>query len=307
MFIVSYKNIFFAISGVLFAASIAAVVTYGLHFGIDFTGGTLTEVTYTNDRPSTVEVSSALEAAGFAGSVVRETAEKGMVIRTRVISENEHAAMRDILSFKETRPYTETRFSFVGPVIGQELRQKAWLAVALVILGIALFIAFAFRKVSEPVSSWVYGGTAILALVHDVFIPTGVYVTLGHYLPGYEIDTLFVTAIMTILGFSVHDTIVIFDRVRENLKLHNRNHTKESFAETVGDSLRQTMTRSINTSMTVLFVLVALYMFGGAAIKPFALTLVVGIVAGTYSSIFIAAPFLVFVNDMQERKNKRKK
>jgi len=170
--------------------------------------------------------------------------------------------------------------------------------MGLVILGIVLFIAFAFRHVSMPISSWVYGGVAVVALVHDVIIPTGVYVALGHYFIDVQIDVLFVTAILTILGFSVHDTIVVFDRTRENLKLR----TWKEFDETVGHSIEQTFTRSINTSFTVLLVVLALYFVGGETTKNFALTLAIGILAGTYSSIFLASPLLVSIEEWQKKR-----
>jgi len=182
-------------------------------------------------------------------------------------------------------------FDTVGPVLGAEALRKAYVSIALVILGIVLFITFAFRKVSEPVSSWKYGLTAIVALVHNVIIPVGVFSILGHF-SGYEVDTLFVTALLVILGFSIHDTIVVFDRVRENLRL---NIAKKPFDQVVGQSVSQTFTRSVNTSLTTLIALVVLYIFGGSSTEHFSLALIIGIAAGTYSSIFIGSPLLVTI------------
>src|SRR3989344_9238967 len=192
----------------------------------------------------------------------------------------------------------ERRFNSIGPTIGSELRSKALWAMLTVILAIVLYIAFAFRHVSHPISSWVYGLVAIVALVHDVLIPTGVYVALGHYFIDVQIDVLFVTAILTILGFSVHDTIVVFDRTRENLKLHSW----KEFDVTVGHSIEQTFVRSINTSLTVLLVILALYFFGGETTKNFALTLAIGVTIGTYSSIFLASPLLVAIEEWQRKR-----
>jgi preprotein translocase subunit SecF len=162
-----------------------------------------------------------------------------------------------------------------------------------------LFIAFAFRKVSKPVSSWVYGLVAVIALAHDVIIPTGVFVLLGHF-KNFEIDTLFVTALLVILGFSIHDTIVVFDRVRENLR-HDHN-SKKPFEQIVGESISQTFTRSINTSLTVLLALLVLYFFGSSATHNFVLALLIGITLGTYSSIFIGSSLLVTIEKWQNRK-----
>jgi preprotein translocase subunit SecF len=193
---------------------------------------------------------------------------------------------------------TETQFDSIGPVLGAEAARKAVFSIALVILAIVLFIAYAFRKVSEPVSSWKYGLVAVIALVHDVIIPTGVFAILGHY-AGYEIDTLFVTALLVVLGFSVHDTIVVFDRVRENLR---HAPARKPFGEVVGESINQTFTRSINTSMTTLLALIVLYFVGGPSTQHFSLALIVGIAAGTYSSIFIGSPLLVTLERWQAKK-----
>ena len=177
---------------------------------------------------------------------------------------------------------------------------KAFLSIGLVILAIVLFITFAFRKVSEPVSSWKYGVITIVALLHDVIIPTGIFAALGHFL-GYEIDTLFVTALLVILGFSVHDTIVVFDRVRENLRRSRESRVETPFQEIVGKSIRQTFNRSINTSLTTLLALAALYFLGSDATRHFSLALLIGITAGTFSSIFLASPLLVTVERWQKK------
>ncbi|TAK57569.1 protein translocase subunit SecF, partial [Patescibacteria group bacterium] len=181
-----------------------------------------------------------------------------------------------------------------------ESAKKSFASIAIVIIAIVLFIAFAFRKVSEPVSSWKYGIIAIVALVHDVIVPTGVFAILGHF-KGYEIDSLFVTALLVVLGFSVHDTIVVFDRVRENLKINRTYGKKQTFEQIVGNSISQTFTRSINTSLTVFLSLIVLYFVGGGATQHFTLALIIGIVAGTYSSIFLGSPLLVTIEKWQSR------
>ncbi|TSC73730.1 MAG: preprotein translocase subunit SecF, partial [Parcubacteria group bacterium Gr01-1014_44] len=187
--------------------------------------------------------------------------------------------------------FEEKRFNAIGPTIGEELKRKSLWAMAIVLIFIVLYIAWAFRQVSKPVQSWKYGVAAIVALLHDVSIPTGVFAVLGHFY-NIEVDTLFVTALLTILGFSVHDTIVVFDRIRENLKKAGRT-THVDFEQTIEQSIRDTMARSINTSLTVMIVMLTLYFFGGASTKYFSLAILIGVGFGTYSSIFIASALLV--------------
>lgn len=191
----------------------------------------------------------------------------------------------------------EDSFESIGPTVGNELKQRSIYALAAVLVAIIIYIAWAFRKVSQPVASWKYGVVAVVALLHDVIVPAGVFAVLGHY-AGVEIDILFVTALLTILGFSVHDTIVVFDRTRENLA----RRTAGSFEEVVNTSVNQTIRRSINTSATAFLALLAMYLFGGEPIKNFVLALMIGIAIGTYSSIFIASPLLVVWNNWKHRK-----
>jgi preprotein translocase subunit SecF len=218
----------------------------------------------------------------------------------RAITQEEKETLTNIVTEQGTIVVTEKRFDSIGPVLGTEALRKSMASIIFVLIAIILFVAFAFRKVSEPVSSFKYGLIAIVALLHDVIIPTGVFATLGYFL-GYEIDTLFVTALLVILGFSVHDTIVVFDRVRENLK-----DSKKPFDQIVGESISQTFTRSINTSLTTLLALVVLYLVGGEATEHFSLALIIGIVAGTYSSIFVGSPLLVTVWKWQEKRKAKK-
>jgi preprotein translocase subunit SecF len=205
----------------------------------------------------------------------------------RSLTDPEHKKVIEALKISGVE-VTEKRFTSIGPLMGKELQAKAWVATFAVILAIMLFIAFAFRKVSNPVSSSKYGYMAVVALIHDVIIPAGALAILGHFY-GFEADILFVTALLIILGFSVHDTIVVFDRIRENLK----NKLSGTFAEIVGRSLEQTFVRSLNTSLTVILVLLMLVVFGPASTFNFSVILLVGITMGTYSSIFLASPLLV--------------
>ncbi|HEY4521043.1 MAG TPA: protein translocase subunit SecF [Candidatus Paceibacterota bacterium] len=301
MFIIRHRNIFFAITGALIAASLIVLAVFGLRLSIDFTGGTLVGVSYEQGRPPAIELDTVLKEAGFKNYSLREAGERNVMLRTGSISNDERENLVAIFSLDGKYPATVDQLSEIGPTIGAELRQKALISIALVMLCILLFIAYAFRKVSQPVSSWIYGLVALVTLVHDIVIPVGFFAILGHF-AGAAIDTLFVTAILTVLGFSVHDTIVVFDRTRENLRLNHERGRKEDFADTAGRALSQTFTRSINTSLTVIITLLVLYFIGPVSTKDFALTLLVGIIAGTYSSIFLATPLLVTIEKYRGRK-----
>jgi preprotein translocase subunit SecF len=299
MFIVQYRNIFFAITGLIVLASLISVFVFGLNIGTDFTGGTLAEVTYPSERPDRDTLIRSLDQAGFEHYSLREAGDNKYILRAPVLTDEQRGVLPTLVG--GTSGGTISQLTEVGPTIGVELRNKALIALALVIICILFFIAFAFRHVSEPISSWVYGLIAIVALVHDVIVPIGAFAFFG-YLWGAQVDTLFVTALLTILGFSVHDTIVVFDRTRENLRINQERNRKEPFSEVAGRSLHQTMVRSINTSVTVAISLLALYILGPASTKDFAITLLVGIVAGTYSSVALATPLLVAVERYQARK-----
>lgn len=301
MFVITHRKWFFLFSGFFVLASWAAVLTWGLKPGIDFTGGTLIEVEYAGARPTEVVVRDTLTPLLSGVPVVQSAGEKGIIVKTKALSETERVEVTEALKKIGTGPVTEKRLNSIGPSIGKELQSKSILSISLVVLFIVLFIAFSFRQVSEPVRSWKYGVIAIVTLVHDISIPTGLFAYLGKF-SGAEVDTLFVTALLAILGLSVSDTIVVFDRIRENLRVARKN----SFEETVGDSLSQVFTRSINTSVTVLLAIVALYFFGPESTRYFALTLGTGLVFGTYSSIFVASPLLV-VWERWSRKNSKKK
>lgn len=299
MNIVKHRKVFYIISGALLALAVAAIFVLGLPLGIDFKGGSLLEVVYPDGRPAVSEIRERLESLSINASV-RETGENGYIIRARTLEENERAEVMKELALGGVKAVEQVRFNSIGPLLGREAAVKSFISIGLVILCIVLFIAFAFRKVSEPVSSWKYGLIAIVALIHDVLIPTGFAAVWGHFY-GFEIDTLFVTALLVILGFSVHDTIVVFDRVRENLRLNQEYRERKDFDTIVGESVTQTIARSVNTSLTTLLALLALYFFGAEATRNFALVLIIGIIAGTYSSIFLGSPLLVTVEKWKRR------
>jgi len=284
--IVGKRKIFYTFSILLNAVGIFSIIFWGLHFGIDFRGGSLIEVEFLNQRPEILVVKEAVKSLDLGDVSFQPSGERGMMLRLKDIDESSH--QRVLKALGNLGKMEEKRFDSIGPVVGEELKSRTYLAISTVLFLIIIYIAFAFRKVSRPVQSWKYGVAAIIALIHDVFIPTGIFSVLGHYL-GVEIDLLFVTGLLTILGFSVHDTIVVFDRIRENL----RKGAAKTFEETVNISINQTMVRSINTSLTVFLALLAIYIFGGASIKYFSLLLMIGIFFGTYSSIFVASSILV--------------
>ena len=294
MFIVKHRKFFYTFSGLLVLIALASLFFWGLKPGIDFTGGSLLEVTYASTSPSVVDIGKAITAVGATDVSVRPSGENDFIIRSSEMSNTQEVEAVLGLSFENKYSVKEKEFDAVGPTLGAEALQKSWISILIVLVAIVLFITFAFRKVSKPVSSWWYGLIAVIALAHDVLIPTGFFSIIGHF-SGVEVDTLFVTAVLVVLGFSVHDTIVVFDRVRENLRRNEEFHEKKDFDTIVGESINQTFVRSINTSLTTLLAILVLYIVGPAATQNFALALLVGITAGTYSSIFIGSPLLVTV------------
>lgn len=285
MKIVEKRKHWFVLSGTLVIASILAIGLFGLNFGIDFTGGSLLEVEFEH-VPSVDEVRAAIEEVGFVDVSV-QTTDGGMILRTEDLTEEEHQTILSTLgeSFGEVE---EMRFDSIGPVIGNELRRTALVGVGVTLLLIGLYVAWAFRKVSEPVASWKYGLLTILTAFHDVLITIGAFAVLGQFY-GWEVGTAFVAAILTILGYSINDTVVVLDRTRENLM----RRAADTFEDTVELSIKQTFMRSLNTSVTTLLALVAIFLLGGDSTRPFALALIIGIAIGTYSSLFLASPALV--------------
>jgi len=287
MTIIGVRKITYTVSGALVAASVLAIAIWGLRLGIDFTGGSLMEIEFSASRPESGKISERLGVLNLDNAVIQPTGERGVIIRLPDLDEVRHEQVkRALLPLGE---FQEKRFDSIGPTIGAELKRKSIWAIIVVMIMIIAYIAWAFRHVSHPMQSWKYGIAAVIALIHDVTIPTGVFAVLGR-LYGVEVDTLFVTALLTILGFSVHDTIVVFDRIRENLK---KFLSKGNFEEVVEKSIKDAVSRSINTSLTVMLVMLALYFFGGGSTKFFSLAILIGVGFGTYSSIFIASALLV--------------
>jgi len=292
MFIIKNKKIFVTISAVLVSLSIISMIVFGLNLGIDFKGGSLLEVEYTNSRPEQNIIEETIKPLSIGETLVQPMGEMGYSIKTRDITEQERAKIMQSLGSNAV----EKSFTSIGPSVGAELVRKSLISFILVSLGIIFWIAFSFRKVSKPVSSWKYGFIAIVSLIHDIIIPVGVFSILSHF-SGVEVDTLFVVAVLTILGLSVSDTIVVFDRIRENIRV---GHFK-TFEETVGRSINQVYVRSIATSSTVIIALLALVFFGPASTRVFAIMLTAGMFFGTYSSIFLASPLLVYVENWQKK------
>lgn len=311
--IIQKKKIWVGISLALMIASIVAVSVWGLRMGIDFTGGSLLEAKFGANKPSVTEVEDALKDLKLSSFSVQPT-ENSVILRFQETSEENHQNVLKGLKkldsvknpIKEEKKGTSTsavvvssfeelNFTSIGPSIGQELQRKAIYSIILVLLAISIYIGYAFRKVSKPISSWKYGVSTLIALFHDVCIVVGFYAVLGHYL-NVEVNTSFIAAVLTVMGFSVHDTIVVFDRIRENLP-----KSSDNFENTVNVSINQTITRSINTSLTVLFTLACIVVFGGLSIKYFAMSLFVGIFFGTYSSIFLASPILVIWEGLKKK------
>lgn len=300
MFIVKHRKIFVGISIGLVVLSLISLFAFGLRIGIDFKGGALTEVVYAGDRPAQSDVDERLTALNYGLILTQPTGEKGYIVKSRDLTAAEHSTLLSTLSDGGANPLEEKSFNSIGPSTGKELTRRAVLSIILVSLAIIMFIAYAFRKVSKPVSSWRYGFIAIITLLHDVMIPVGIFALLSHYY-GAEVDTLFVVAVLTVLGLSISDTIVVFDRIRENIK-NQVNISKVNFSEIVGKSLEQSYVRSISTSLTVILVLLSLFFFGPVSTKYFALMLTAGMFFGTYSSIFLASPLLVLTEEWQARK-----
>lgn len=285
MEIIQHRKIFLIISSILILSSFISILIFGLNFGIDFTGGTLMEIEFINTRLTNQIIQEKLSVLELGQINIQSTDSNGMILRLKDVDENTHQNILDKIGRDNI---IEKRFESVGPIIGAELKKKSMWAIILSLFAIIFFIAWAFRKVSKPVPSWQYGIAAIVALFHDVFIVCGLFALLGHF-KGVEIGLPFIAALLTILGYSVNDTIVIFDRSRDNLLRTNW----DNFEKTVNLSINQSIVRCLNTSITTLLVLLTVFFLGGASIKYFALALIAGVVLGTYSSLFIASPFIV--------------
>ena len=284
-------KLWFSISGLTIIFGLVALFFWGLQFSLDFTGGSLMELSFKDGRPATEQITKTLDQAGISQLQIQPSGENIYIIRLAGIDETKHQEILTNLRAEVKSEFTELRFESIGPVIGQELRTKSIWSIIVVLLAIIFYIAFAFRRVSKPIASWKYGLTAVIALIHDLIAAIGIYAFVAHFMH-WEVDGLFITALLTILGFSVHDTIVTFDRTRELLRRSN----DDNYEHVVNSAVNQTVVRSLNTSITALLVLTALFLFGGNSTKHFVFTLLIGIFVGTYSSIFIASPIIVLWN-----------
>ncbi len=288
MRIIQQRNKFFILSGILVVASLVMLAIWGLKPGIDFRGGVLTEIKFTEQMPNKDDFRKQLQELNLSDLTIQTSGNNKMLVR--FISDDDDINTKVQSKIKTTYPKAIVeRTSFISSAISQELKSKAIQATIVAIIGIMFYIMWAFRKVSYPVESWKYGFGAIIALAHDIIITLGAFAFLGHQY-GVEVNIPFIAALLTILGYSVNDTIVIFDRIRENL---NKAEAKKHFEDTVNRSINESMSRSLNTSLTVVVVLLAIIFFGGESIKYFSIALLIGIVAGTYSSIFVASAILV--------------
>lgn len=294
---IKYRNHFFALSLLVIIPGLIALALWHLKLGIDFSGGTLWEVKLEqNQQVSPQDFQHFLASEGIDFSSVVKTSQGSFLARLREPNEERINQIKEKVASKFGQT-EDLRLDTVGPVISKELTTKALAAVGASIIGILLYITWAFRKIPKPTSSVTFGVCTIIALIHDVIVVVGIFAILGH-LKNIEIDSLFITALLTVIGFSVHDTIVVFDRIRENLI----KYPDTGFAEVVNHSLTQTLGRSLNTSLTAIFVLFALYLFGGESIRIFVLALLIGIISGTYSSIFNASPLLVVWHQISRRR-----
>lgn len=332
--IIHYRKLWLSLASVITLTSIIALPIFGLRLGLDFTGGSLLELRFETSRPAPDAIAKALEPYKLEDLRLQPTGDLGIILRTKPLPEERHQAI--LRSLREAFPggkkeekqeesalkitpvgpgaaaiadiqptivrtdaasFTELRFESIGPSVGAELRRKAGLAITLAIIAIILYVAWAFRKVSRPVSSWWYGIIAIIALAHDVLFPLGVFAIAGRWFD-LTIDSAAIAAILTILGYSVNDTIVVFDRTREELQKWN---VREAFSDVVNRAVNQTIARSLNTTLTTLLPLIALLFFGGTTIRSFVLLLTIGIASGAYSSIFIASPLLVVVEQWRKK------
>lgn len=284
--IIGKSKLWLAISGAIVALAMIALGVYGLNYGIDFTGGSLLQVTAPNTTVDALR--DAVTAQGFE-PVVQQGEGDSYFVRLAPVTEEQHQQILSTIKALSSDAL-ETRFDTVGPIVGQELERSSITACALMLVLIMVYVAWAFRKVTRPVASWKYGVVTMIAAFHDVIIPLGVFAILGHYY-GYQVDMAFVAAVLTILGYSINDTIVVLDRTRENLL--RRRHSDVSFGDIVNASVMETIARSMNTTLAAFLPLLAVFIAGGETTRPFVLALMIGLVSGAYSSIFVASPLLV--------------
>ncbi len=298
MQIIQRRKYAYAFSLVVMALSVTALVLWGLRLGIDFKGGTLMEVQFVVEpTPEVRQILDTLEPIGLQSLTVQPTENRAVLLRYLSSDENANDQVLEKLQGLDA-DVKQLRTNFIGGSVSSQIKKNAISGIILAVIGIALYIAWAFRRVSAPVTSWEYGLGAVIALGHDILVTIGVFAVLGKFY-GIEVGVPFIAALLTILGYSVNDTIVVYDRIRENLL---REHGRTDFEETVNRSLNQTLGRSVNTSMTVIITLLAITIFGGESIRYFSLAILIGVSFGTYSSVYVASALLVTRYKMKLKK-----
>lgn len=307
--IIKKRKLWYLISGTLVVLSILSILVFKLNLAIDFTGGSLMEIQISDKANTNIDLSTGNSFSKYLNEnisnkqtgpiIVQKSSDNTFILRFKEVGQNEKNDLIRQMQEKIDSNVKENKFEAIGPVLGNELKKNTINAIIIASIVIVIYVAYAFRKISYPIKSWKYGIISIIALLHDIIITVGVFAVLGKVL-NIEIDMLFITALLTILGYSINDTIVIYDRIRENIL-----HTNVSFKDAVNNSINETMTRSINTSFTTILSLLAVFLFGGDSIKMFALALIIGITLGTYSSIFIASPLLVTLHGFEAKKKNK--
>ncbi len=296
MFIIRHRTFFLTLTGLILVAAIASIAIFRLPLSIDFTGGSLIDVSYAHARPDVPTLNRAVNALGLGEISVTDSGTNDITLRTRTLNNAEYTQVLNALSLNGTNPATVLSYDSIGPSLGSELASKSLDALLAVVFCIVLYIAWAFRRVPKPVPGWGYGIVVVVMLAIDLIVPTGFYAALCHY-TGVQVDPLFVVAMLALLGYCVNDVIVIFDRIRENLIKNERDALHEDFPTVIGRSIDETMTRSINTALTVVLALLALIFVGPVTTRDFALVMLVGVVIGTFSSICRSAPLLIPLAD----------
>ncbi len=299
---VRFRSRFYLLSLILIIPGVLALIFWGLRFGIDFVGGAEAVLGWQNSSTAISQIQHDVEATNVPNLHVQQSGDRQLLLRYEAKNQDEAKSRLDTLKLalsKDADGVTEVSFSLVGPTVSSNTQARAVKAVVVASVFIVLYIAYAFRGVRKPASAWQFGLAAIVALLHDLLVTAGLFSIIGHFLLWVEVDSLFVIAMLTVLGFSVHDTIVVFDRIRENLRLSGG---KQSLSEVVDLSLTQTLARSVNTSLTVFLTLLALFLLGAPSMRSFILALLIGVSSGTYSSIFNASMLLVSWQNLKRRR-----
>jgi preprotein translocase subunit SecF len=286
----NYRKIYFTLSGLVIAVGIFSLLHWGLNLGVDFKGGS--EIEYRFDKQiSESDATKKIEDLGFKVNSIQVTGEDTYLVKLPTINEEEKGKITNIIKETYGTNTEELRFETVGPTIGPELVKKTIYALVISASAILIWVAYQFKSLK-------FGTSAVLAMLHDSLVVLGLYSLFGHFW-GAEVDFLFVTALLTILSFSVHDTIVVYDRIREVQK-----KSQGDIKDLANHALTETMVRSFNNSMTIVFMLIALVLLGGSTIKWFAVALLIGTISGTYSSPFVAVPILVTWDEIEKKLGK---